>query len=190
MWKTISLLERGGIQLLLQKYLEPKEISTLWLLNRVKLKPYELANWEVMQYPDALIYELAKVLEINPSQLFYELLKFESIAQIRRTASDYSLLKAIESDAMYIYIPIEFENEESKFLNEILIKKDIYDPEIHPLARFNIMGTTIYKAFLSRLPKSSSYKRIELNLEQYFVLVHDKSGTVLCHESYNKPRRL
>lgn len=176
--------------MLLQKYLEPTEVSLLWLLNRVKLKPYELSKWEVIHYPDELIYELAKVLGKSPSQLFYELLHLESIGQIRRTASDYSLLKAIENEAIYIYIPIDYRKESSKFLTEVLIEKEVYEPEIHPLARFNIIGKGIYKAFLSGIPKSDSYKRIELNLDCYFVLVHDESGTVLCHERFNEPRRL
>lgn len=91
---------------------------------------------------------------------------------------------------MYIYIPFDYQNESTKFLTEILIEKEIYEPEIHPLARFNIIGKGIYKAFLSGIQKSQSYKRVELNLDHYFVLVHDKSGTVLCHERFKKPRSL
>lgn len=176
--------------MLLQKYLEPTEVSLLWLLDCVKVKPYELSKWDVIHYPDALIYELSKVLNKKPSQLFYELLNREIAGQIRRTSSDYSLLKAIENEAMYIYIPFDYQNESTKFLTEILIEKEIYEPEIHPLARFNIIGKGIYKAFLSGIQKSQSYKRVELNLDRYFVLVHDKSGTVLCHERFNKPRSL
>lgn len=176
--------------MLLQKYLEPTRVSLLKILSRVKLKPYELSKWNVIHYPDELIYELAKVLEKNPSQLFYELLHLESIGQIRRTASDYSLLKAIENEAMYIYIPIDYRKEFSKFLTEVLIEKEVYEPEVHPLAHFNIIGKGIYKAFLSGIPKSEFYKRIALNLDCYFVLVHDESGTILCHESFSEPRKL
>lgn len=176
--------------MLLQKYLESTDISLLQLLNRLKLNPYELSKWEVINYPDELIYGLSKLLRKDPSQLFYELLQLESAGQIRRTASDYSLLKAIENEAMYVYIPIEYRKESSKFLTEILIEKEIYEVEVHPLSRFNIIGKGIYKAFLSGMPRSDEYKRIELTLNDYFVLVHDRSGTVLCHESFNEPRRL
>lgn len=176
--------------MLLQKYLESTEISLLWLLNRVKLRPYELSNWEVIHYPDELIYELAELLEKKPSQLFYELLNLESSGQIRRTASDYSLRTAITNDAMYLYIPAEYRMDPSKFLTEVLIEKEVYEFESNSLARFNIMGKAIYEVFLTALPKSDEFKRIEHFLRCYFVLVNDESGTILCHEHFNEPRRL
>ena len=46
------------------------------------------------------------------------------------------------------------------------------------------------KVFLTALPKSDAYKRIETKLPYYFVLVHDKGGTILCHNDFNQPRRL
>lgn len=176
--------------MLLQKYLESTEISLLWLLNRVKLRPYELSDWEVIHYPDELINELAKILEKNPSQLFYELLNLESSGQIRRTASDYSLRTAITNDAMYLYIPAEYRMDPSKFLTEVLIEKEVYEAKTHPLARFNVIGKLIYEAFQSALPKSDKFRRIELNLKCYFVLVNDEGGMILCHERFNEPHRL
>lgn len=181
---------RGGIPILLQKYLEPTEISLGWLLDRVKLRPYELSEWEVIHYPDELIYELAKILEKKPSQLFYELLSLETPGQIRRTATDYSLRTAIANEAMYLYIPIEYRKEPTKFLTEVLMEKEIYEAEPHPLARFNIIGKLIYEAFQSALPKSDEFHQIEFNLKRYFVLANDKGGTILCHDRFNEPRRL
>ena len=176
--------------MLLENYLEPKDISFTWLLNRMKLNPDEVSDWDVIHYPDELIHILAKVLQKEPSQLFYELLNLESMGQIRKAGSDYSLLKAIDAEATYIYISKAFEDENSKFLTEILIENDLYEPDVHPLARFNRIGKDIYKVFLTALPKSDAYKRIETKLPYYFVLVHDKGGTILCHNDFNQPRRL
>ena len=49
--------------MLLQNYLEPKDISFTWLLDRMKLNPEELSDWDVIHYPDELIHILAKVLQ-------------------------------------------------------------------------------------------------------------------------------
>lgn len=176
--------------MLLEAYLERTDISLLPILSKVKLNPDALATWDVMHYPDDLIYELSKSLDKKPSEIFYDLLHLENPGQIRKTASDYSLSMALKNEAIYIFIPVDYRKEQSRFLTHIQIEKGIYEFEFHPIAQINVFGKAIYEAFMRGIPKDEDYQKIEKNLKRYFVLVNDKSGTILCHEYFNQPRRM
>lgn len=176
--------------MLLEEYLRDEKVDLDKIIKQNNLNKYELSTWKVIQYPDELIYALSRKLKKKPSLLLFELLHLENPGQVRRTATDYSLLKALENEVLYIFLPKAYRKEQTKFLTDILIDKNIFELEFHPLARFNIFGREIYKLFLSSTDKSKEFLRIEDILARYFVLVHDNSGTILCHSTFNKERNL
>lgn len=175
--------------MLLDEYLEHSDVQVDEVLRRVKLKRDDVAAWTVIEYPDELIYRLSKETRKEPSLLLYELLELENPGQIRRTVTDYSLFKALESEVIYVFIPIGFRREQTKFLTDVMIEKNVFELDFHPLARYNFLGREIYKVFLESGEKSTDFERIEDNLTRYFVLIHDKSGTILCHSNFIKKKK-
>lgn len=154
------------------------------VLKKARITEDVVKNWHVIEYPDELLYALSKVVKRDISVILSELLAMENPGAIRQVLTDYSLLRAIESEVSYIFIPVTFRKEQTTFLTEILIDKKIFKNENIPLSRFNFIGIKIYEEFLKALPKSNEFKRTQAQRNQYFVLVHDKSGTLLSHNHF------
>lgn len=172
------------IQMILKDYLNRYNQQLEDILDRIDYTPEQIAEWQVIQYPDELLYELSKRLKQDISIILYELLHLENPGAIRRVSGDYGLLKAFETEATYIFIPQTYRKEQSSFLTDVLIDKKVYELELGPIAKYNFLGKKIYELFLSSTDKSVEYNRIKDTLDDYFVLVHDDSGTLLCHERF------
>jgi len=157
------------------------------VLNRLDYTEKQINQMSVIQYPDELLYVLSKEVEQEISIVLYELFHLENPLIIRRVASDYALIKAFENKAMYIFIPQAYREEQSKLLTDVLIKMDIFELELGPIARYNLFGKEIYKAFLTSAGKGEEYKKIADKLADYFVLTHDTQGSLLALDmSLNK----
>ncbi len=170
--------------MLLGDYLKPKGLSVKRVAERTGYSVKEIASWDVLEYPDELLYVLSRQTNKKISVLLYELLQFENKVPIRRVSSDYSLLRAFEGEAPMIFIEGEYRKTQTQFLTDVLLEKDIFDLELGPLAKFNLVGQAIYEAFLKGLGRTDAFKRIEERLRGYFVLVHDAGGSLLCRTSY------
>ncbi len=170
--------------MLLEDYLRPKRISTKKIAERLGYSISEIAQWDVLEYPDELLYVLSRQTRKKISVLLYELLYLENKIAVRRVSGDYSLLRAIESKAPVIFIDRDYRKTQTQFLTDVLVEKNIYELELGPLAKFNLIGQAIYLAFLKSVGRSEEFKRIETHLSGYFVLVHDAGGSLLCLTSY------
>lgn len=156
------------------------------VLKRVDYTESQMKSWTVIQYPDELLYALRKITRKKISVILYELLQLENPGRIRRVASDYALLKAIENEVTYIFITKDYRKTQTKFLTDLLIEKEIFELELGPLAKYNFVGKKIYESFLVSLGRGEQYKKVEAQLADYFVLVHDSKGSLLCHSNFTK----
>lgn len=109
--------------MILRDYLNQHNRKLKVVLNRIDYTANQLAEWQVIQYPDEVLYELSKALNQDISTILYGLLVLENPRFIRRVSSDYALLKAFETNATYIFIPQKYRKEQSSFLTEVLIEK-------------------------------------------------------------------
>lgn len=170
--------------MILKEYLESKDLSFKRIISQVEFSKSEVLEWDVLEYPDELLCQLSKQTHKKMSVLLYELLFLENKVGIRRVASDYSLMRAFESKAPVIYLDPHYRKSQTNFLTDVLVEKDIFDLELGPLAKFNIIGKTIYEGFLKTFGRSDDFKRVEDQIRDYFILVHDDGGTLLCSTSY------
>jgi len=150
------------------------------ILDHIDYTEKQINQMSVIQYPDELLYVLAKEVEEDFSIVLYELFRLENPLTIRRAASDYALIKAFENKATYIFIPQAYRQEQSKLLTDVLIELDIFELELGPIARYNLFGREIYKAFLTSTGKGEAYKKIADKITDYFVLTHDTQGSLLA----------
>ncbi|MEY8292335.1 hypothetical protein AAK882_06775 [Carnobacteriaceae bacterium 52-44] len=172
--------------MILEKYLKQYDLELGDVLGELNFTAAEVQQWKVIQYPDELLYKLSKRLKMDVSRLLYELLYLENAGDVRKTSSDYGLLKALETKVTYIFIPQTYRKEQSSFLRTLLIEKNIFELEQIPLTKYNLFGQQIFQSFLSLAEKDEDFKRIEKQLVNYFVLVHDTSGSLLCHADFLK----
>ena len=170
--------------MLLENYLRPKDLSFKRIVDHTEYSQSEVAKWDVLEYPDELLYQLCKQTKKEISVLLYELLFLENKVAVRRISADYSLMRAFESKAPVIFLDPDYRKTQSDFLTDVLVEKNIFDLELGPLAKFNIIGKTIYEGFLKTFGRSEEFKRLEDKILGYFVLVHDDGGTLLCSTSY------
>lgn len=154
------------------------------VLKRINYTESQITAWNVMQYPDELLYVLAQVTKKEISLILYELLHLENPMMIRKVSSDYGLLTAIENEAIYIYLPQTYRKEQTKLVTDVLIEMKIFELELGPIAKYNFVGKKIYEVFLASAGKGEEFLKIESQLANYFVLVHDDDGSLLCHENF------
>lgn len=185
-FSNFFILGLGETNMILEKYLKQYDLELGDVLGELNFTAAEVQQWKVIQYPDELLYKLSKRLKMDVSKLLYELLYLENAGDVRKTSSDYGLLKAFETKVTYIFIPQTYRKEQSSFLRAILIEKNIFELEQIPLAKYNLFGQQIYQAFLSVAEKDEYFKKIEKQLTNYFVLIHDTSGSMLCHADFMK----
>jgi len=176
----------GETDMVLEKFLKQYDLELGDVLEELNFTATEVQQWKVIQYPDELLYKLSKRLKMDVSKLLYELLYLENAGDVRKTSSDYGLLRALETEVIYIFIPQTYRKEQSSFLRAILIEKNIFELEQIPLAKYNLFGQQIFQSFLSLAEKDEDFKKIEKQLVNYFVLVHDTSGSLLCHADFMK----
>lgn len=179
-------MRREGIDLVLSDYLNHDQENIRKIFKKVDIHMEEVETWEVIQYPDELLYAIKKITKKDVSVILAELLLLENPGQIRKIQTDYSLQKAMESEVFYVFITKDYEKEETTFLRDILVEKKVFEPDLPLFARFNLVGRQIYKEFLTRMPKSSEYNRLREHIANYFVLVHDDGGIILCHQNFIK----
>lgn len=135
----------------------------------------------MLHYPDELLYVLSKELDEEVSELLYQLFRVENPGIIRKVSSDYALQSAIENEAAYVFIPAIYRKTESKLLTDVTMALDIFELDLGPLAKYNIIGKKIYELFLSSMPNGEGYQK-KNNLTKYYVLVHDDGGSLLARE--------
>lgn len=176
--------------MVLDEYLRQHNQRLIDILEKSDYTAPEIKTWTVIQYPDELLYKVAKMTKKKVSLLLYELLQLENPGNVRRVASDYAFIKALENENTYIYIPKAYRKKQTKLLTDILIEKNIFEMELGPMAKFNIVGKKIYETFLLSLDKGEEFYRIENKLANYFVLVHDKQGSLLCHTHFKDEENL
>lgn len=172
--------------MVLAGFLKKYKVQVEEILRKTDFTESEVDQWLVIQYPDELLYTLSKHVRIDISELLYELLDLENAGIVRKVLSDYGLKRALESEVIYIYIPKNYRKEKTRFLSEILIEKNIYTFDKVPSAKYNLTGQQIYTDFLSRTERGKEFKEIEQKLLQYFVFVHDDSGSLLCHSAFKQ----
>lgn len=170
--------------MLLEEFVRSKELSFKQIINKTEFSKSEVLEWDVLEYPDELLCQLSKQTYKKMSVLLYELLFLENKVGIRRVAGDYSLMRAFESRAPVIFLDPVYRKSHTNFLIDVLVEKNIFDLELGPLAKFNIIGKTIYEGFLKTFGRSDEFDRLEDQIREYFVLVHDDGGTLLCSTSY------
>lgn len=185
-FSNFFILGLGETNMILEKYLKQYDLELGDVLGELNFTAAEVQQWKVIQYPDELLYKLSKRLKMDVSRLLYELLYLENAGDVRKTSSDYGLLKALETKVTYIFIPQTYRKEQSSFLRTLLIEKNIFELEQIPLTKYNLFGQQIFQSFLSLAEKDEDFKRIEKQLVNYFVLVHDTSGSLLCHADFLK----
>lgn len=175
-----KMLIKGELIMILKDFLKRYNRQPEDVLKQIGLTETQMNTRQVIHYPDELLYVLAKEVNEDISVILYELLNLENPGNVRRAASDYSLFKAIENEARYIFIPQAYRKEQSKLLTDLLIEFDIFELELGPIAKYNFIGKKIYEVFLASTGKGEEFKKIENKLPDYFVLVHDDSGSLLA----------
>lgn len=170
--------------MVLEKYLNSKDLSLTRIIDHIGFSKHEVLTWDVLEYPDELLEQLSKQTHKKISVLLNELLFLENKVGIRRVAGDYSLMRAFESEAPVIFLDPEYRKSQTNFLADVLVEKDIFDMELGPLTKFNVLGKTIYEGFLKTFGRTDEFKRLQDQIKDYFVFVHDDGGTLLCSTSY------
>lgn len=165
-------------------YLQRYNINLVDVLEKTKYSEKELSSLRVIDYPEDFIRILARRLRKHQSVVFMELLKIENPGSISIAASDYGLVTAIENKKPYIFIPKNYRKTPSKFLQDVLIEKRIFQLELGWITKINIIGKLIYQTYLSLLPKSEQFERIEEILESYEVKAHDEGGSLFYYAGY------
>lgn len=168
--------------MILDEFLKKHNRESQMILKQIGLTEDQIQTRAVIHYPDELLYVLSKEIDQPISVILYELLQLENAGAIRRAASYYGLIKAFENNTPYIFIPQAYRNEQSKLLTDLSIRKGIFELELGPIAKYNFIGKKIYEAFLLSTGKGEEFQRIEEKLMHYFVLVHDKGGSLLMQE--------
>lgn len=170
--------------MVLEKYVNSKDLSLIRIIDHIGFSKHEVLTWDVLEYPDELLEQLSKQTHKKISVLLNELLFLENKVGIRRVAGDYSLMRAFESEAPVIFLDPEYRKSQTNFLTDVLVEKDIFDMELGPLTKFNVLGKTIYEGFLKTFGRTDEFKRLQDQIKDYFVFVHDDGGTLLCSASY------
>jgi len=160
-------------------YLQRHNLNPAELFEKTKVEEKDLHQTRVMDYPEDVIRMIARRLRKYPSIVLMELLKIEHPGAISMAVSDYGLVTAIENKMAYIFIPKNYRKIQSKFLQDVLIEKRIFQLEMGWITRINIIGKFIYETFLSLMPKSEEFERVESILESYEVKAHDEGGSLL-----------
>jgi hypothetical protein len=169
--------------MVLREFLKKYKREPADVLKQSDYTEAQIAEWEVIYYPDGLLYILSKELNEEISMILYQLFQIENPVNIRKVSSDYALRTAIENEAAYIFIPKAYRKAQSKLLTDIAIKKGIFELNLGPLAKYNFVGEKIYEVFLAGLPKGEEFQRIENQLNNYYVLIHDDAGSLLAIEN-------
>src|SRR5699024_12196064 len=99
--------------MVLEKFLKQYDLELGDVLEELNFTATEVQQWKVIQYPDELLYKLSKRLKMDVSSLLYELLYLENAGDVRKTSSDYGLLKAHEIKVTYIFIHQTYRKERS-----------------------------------------------------------------------------
>lgn len=172
--------------MVLSEYLSHNPKRFKRVLEKAEMTIEEINNLEVIQYPDELLTALKKVTKKDVSFLLAELLLLENPGQIRKIQTDYSFRKALENEITYVFISREYREEQTQFLQDVFLEKNIIEPDLPVFARFNLFGLEIYKQFLKHAPKSDEFNRLRPQIVQYFVLAHDEDGTLLSHTHFMK----
>lgn len=170
----------------LENFLNRYQLQLEDLLEGYDIPITEIIYSQVIQYPDEVVYAISKEIKEDVSVVLFELLYLENAGAVRRVASDYGLIQAFDSQVTYIFIPKNYRKEQTKLMTDILIEKDIFELDLGPYVKHNVVGQDIYRAFLATTERGSQYERISDLLKKYFVLVHDDSGTILCHQDFKK----
>lgn len=172
--------------MVVSQYFNHDSKKVIKVLKKAEMTIEEVESLEVIQYPDELLYALKQVSKKEVSFLLAELLLLENPGQIRKIQTDYSFRKALESEITYLFISQGYREEETLFLRDVFLEKNIFEPEMPVLARFNLFGREIYKEFLKRTSKSDEFNRLRPQIDSYFILAHDKDGTLLSHKAFMK----
>lgn len=168
--------------MVLREFLKKYKRQPVDILQQTDYTEEQIAERTVLHYPDELLYVLSKELDEEISELLYQLFRVENTGIIRKVSSDYALKSAIENEAAYVFIPAIYRKTESKLLTDVTMALGIFEIDLGPLAKYNIIGKKIYEVFLSSMPKGEGYQKIKNNLTKYYVLVHDDGGSLLAYE--------
>lgn len=168
--------------MVLREFLKKYKRQPADVLQRTDYTETQIAEWEVIHYPDDLLYRLSKELDEEISVILYHLFRLENTGIIRKVSSDYALRSAIENEAAYVFVPAAYRKTQSKLLTDVAIELDIFELDLGPLAKYNFIGKKIYEVFLAGIPKGEEYQRIEDHLKNYYVFIHDDGGSLLVRE--------
>ena len=143
--------------LVIENYLLKNGRSLEELIGNSSYSETQLNFININDYSDSILRMVAKLVHKKKSIVLYELLLLENPRIIVSVSSDYALLVAIENRAPYIFITKTYRKKQTKFIQEVLVNKNIYELEFGWLAKFNFIGKMIQQAFISSLPKSEDF---------------------------------
>lgn len=163
----------------LTNYVKDTTIDLDTLLSEVNYTHSQIANLNVISYPESLIEKLAKELGKSESQVWVELLKLENENGITEISDFDQFVAAVEDRQPFIYIPEPFRSEQSKLVNSVLTEEDRLGFELGSRGTGNILEEIIYRVGMLFDKESPEFKRMKSKLRQYYVRVHDCNGSLL-----------
>lgn len=163
----------------LTNYVKDTTIDLDTLLSEVNYTHSQIANLNVISYPESLIEKLAKELGKSESLVWVELLKLENEKTITEISDFDQFVAAVEDRQPFIYIPEPFRSEQSKLVNSVLTEEDRLGFELGSRGTGNILEEIIYRVGMLFDKESPEFKRMKSKLRQYYVRVHDCNGSLL-----------
>ena len=103
--------------MVLTSYVKDTTVDLGTILSEVNYTHSQIANLNVIAYPESLIKKLAKELDKSESLVWIELLKLENTNAITEVTDLDSFVAAVENRQAFIYIPEPFRREQSKLVN-------------------------------------------------------------------------
>lgn len=165
--------------MVLTNYLKDTIVDVDPMLSEVKYTHSQLANLNVIAYPESLIEKLAKELGKSESTVWVELLKLENANEITEVVDLDDFVAAVEKQQAFIYIPEPFRSEQSKLVNSVLTEEDRLGFELGSRGTGNILEEVIYQIGMLFGKESPEFKRMKSKLRKYYVRVHDDKGSLL-----------
>lgn len=163
----------------LTNYVKDTTIDLDTLLSEVNYTHSQIANLNVISYPESLIEKLAKELGKSESLVWVELLKLENEKTITEISDFDQFVAAVEDRQPFIYIPEPFRSEQSKLVNSVLTEEDRLGFELGSRGTGNILEEIIYRVGMLFDKESPEFKRMKSKLRQYYVRVNDGNGSLL-----------
>ena len=162
-----------------KQYVTERNLMLEPLLEAAKYSENQLAQLQVIQYPDVFVNELAKELNESPSKIWLDLLTLENPNQIIEIANREEFANAVEEQVPFIYIPDATRSDNHSLVNSVLTEEDRLGFELGSRGTGNILEEAIYQISLWFSKESPEFKRIKSKLRRYYVKVHDDGGTIL-----------